>query len=75
MMSGEIPAAPYKLKIMGIIADSFRETLEVLKRQDEISRQETKRLLAEIDSLIVEFSKDWDDLDQSWDDHLETLTE
>ena len=39
---------------MGIIADSFRKTLEALIEQDRKSQEETKQLLANIDQLITD---------------------
>jgi hypothetical protein len=39
---------------MGIIADSFRKTLDTLIEQDRKSQEETKQLLANIDQLITD---------------------
>jgi hypothetical protein len=39
---------------MGIIADSFRKTLDALIEQDRKSQEETKQLLANIDQLITD---------------------
>jgi hypothetical protein len=37
---------------MGIIADSFKATLEAIKEQDEISQAETNSILRDINRLI-----------------------
>jgi hypothetical protein len=39
---------------MGIIADSFRKTLDALIEQDRKSQEETKQLLANIDQLVTD---------------------
>ena len=39
---------------MGIIADSFRKTLDALIEQDRKSQEETKQLLVNIDQLITD---------------------
>jgi hypothetical protein len=39
---------------VGIIADSFRKTLEALIEQDRKSQEKTKQLLANIDQLITD---------------------
>jgi hypothetical protein len=39
---------------VGIIADSFRKTLDALIEQDRKSQEETKQLLANIDQLITD---------------------
>jgi hypothetical protein len=39
---------------MGMIADSFRKTLEALIEQDRKSQEETKQLLANINQLITD---------------------
>jgi hypothetical protein len=39
---------------MGMIADSFRKTLDALIEQDRKSQEETKQLLANIDQLITD---------------------
>jgi len=39
---------------VGIIADSFRKTLDALIEQDRKSQEETKRLLANINQLITD---------------------
>jgi hypothetical protein len=39
---------------VGIIADSFRQTLDGLIEQDRKSQEETKQLLANIDQLVTD---------------------
>jgi hypothetical protein len=39
---------------VGIIADSFRKTLDALIEQDRKSQEETKQLLVNIDQLITD---------------------
>jgi hypothetical protein len=39
---------------VGIIADSFRQTLDALIEQDRKSQEETKQLLANINQLITD---------------------
>jgi hypothetical protein len=39
---------------VGIIADSFKKTLDALIEQDRKSQEETKQLLANIDQLITD---------------------
>jgi hypothetical protein len=39
---------------VGIIAESFRKTLDALIEQDRKSQEETKQLLANIDQLITD---------------------
>jgi len=44
----------YYYQTVGIIADSFRKTLDALIEQDRKSQEETKQLLANIDQLITD---------------------
>lgn len=47
---------------MGVISDSFKATLEAIKQQDEISRQQTQQTLERIGKLIEELKAmdlDW----------------
>jgi hypothetical protein len=39
---------------VGIIADSFKKTLDALIEQDRKSQEETKQLLANINQLITD---------------------
>jgi flagellar hook-associated protein FlgK len=49
---GSDSASSSLLLTMGAISDSFKATLDAIKKQDEISQAKTKELLQDINRLI-----------------------
>jgi hypothetical protein len=49
---GSDSASPSLLLTMGAISDSFKATLDAIKKQDEISQAKTKETLDKIKALI-----------------------
>jgi hypothetical protein len=49
---GSDSASPSLLLTMGALSDSFKATLDAIKKQDEISQAKTKETLDKIKALI-----------------------
>ena len=49
---GSDPASSSLLLTMGALSDSFKATLDAIKKQDEISQAKTKKTLDKIRALI-----------------------
>lgn len=49
---GSDSASPSLLLTMGAISDSFKATLDAIKKEDEISQAKTKETLDKIKALI-----------------------